>query len=262
MKPQNLLPRLFVSALLLIIGSAVVHAATLTQWAITATTGITNSGVSNLFSGFTATEWISGPNLYAGSPTSPSGTWNRTYTNSPNPIPATGLQALSQGNYFAFDTVISAGWNINVDGVSNLILGKTASAATNAALYYSIDSGTTWLQAGGTATLPLSTGTNDYSSFVNTGVGTNKYVNGGVTNIVTNSGLSTSFITFDNSTNSSDLTVKWALALWGAGNGRIGFVNGGTVLTLNGNAVPEPSTNALLGLGMLGLIAVMRRKFV
>ena len=234
------------------------HSSTpLTEWAITATTGITNTGsLTNFFTGFTATQVKSGPTLYVGSPTSPANTWNRTYTNSPNPIPYSGLAAISQGNYFAFDTVISAGWNVNVDAISNLFLGKTASAATNAALYYSVDNGAVWKQAGGTVTLPLSTGINDSSTSVNTGTGTNKYVTGGVTNIITNLGLTTSPIYFDNSANTNQLTVNWALALWGAGNGRIGFSNGGNLLTLSGNivAIPEASTNALFCLGIMVLV--------
>jgi hypothetical protein len=172
------------------------------------------------------------------------------------------LQAISQGNYFAFNTVVSAGWSISVDAISNLFLGKTASAATNAALYYSTDGGAIWNQAGGTATLPLQTGVQNYDTFINTGFGTNRYqTNGGVWNTgpyTTNSGLSVSPIVFDNSSSSSDMTVNWALALWGAGNGRIGFSNGGTnnMLTLSGeiNAVPEASTNALFCLSVLVLM--------
>jgi len=233
----------------------------LTEWAITATTGATNTNAPiNYFTGFTASEVTSGPNLYIGSATSPAHTWNRTYTNSPNPIPYAGLQAISLGNYFAFDTVISAGWNVSVDSISNLILGKTASAATNAALYYSVDNGAIWKQAGGTATLPLQTTNQDYSAFINTGFGTNRYLtNGGVwTNgpYTTNSGLTTSPIDFDNSSSTNQLTVNWALALWGAGNGRIGFSNGGNLLTLSGNviAIPEATTNALFCLGVLVLV--------
>ena len=50
--------------------------------------------------------------------------------------------------------------------------------------------------------------------------------------------------------------MNWALALWGAGNGRIGFSNGGNLLTLSGNviAIPEATTNALFCLGVLVLV--------
>ena len=235
-----------------------VHADTeLTQWTITATTGATNPGVSNFVSGFTASDIVSGTNLYTASDgLSPTGTWYRLYTNSPSSIPTTGLRAVSIGRYFTFDTVISAGSDIEVDAISGLILGKSSSAATNAALYYTTNSGTSWLQAGGTAYLPSSAPTQDYSSEINTGEGTNTY---GATTI-TNLGLTTDPIDFNNSTNSSDETVKWALAFWGGGNGRVGIGNGGNELSLSGVVVPEPSTYALFGLGALALLFASRRK--
>ena len=159
--------------------------------------------------------------------------------------------------------MIAPGWNIDVDSISGLILGKSVSAATNAALYYTTNDGASWLQAGGTASLPnLVSGTNDYSSIVNTGMGTNTYTNGGVTTVITNSGLTTAPIDFNNSTNSSPMDVKWALAFWGGGNGRVGIGNGGNLVTLSGNIItaPEPSTYALLGLGAIVLLVATKRR--
>ena len=236
-----------------------VHADTeLTQWTITADSLMhTNPGVSNFVSGFTATELSFGTNIYtANTNLTPPNTWYALYTNSPFSIPTTGLRAVSIGRYFTFDTVISAGSDIEVDAISGLILGKSSSTATNAALYYSTNDGTSWLQAGGTAYLPLSAPTQDYSSEINTGEGTNTY---GATTI-TNLGLTTSPIDFNNSTNSSDETVKWALTFWGGGNGRVGIGNGGNELSLSGVVVPEPSTYALFGLGALALLFAFRRK--
>ena len=259
---QSRLFRLLGAAILCTLWPFSAQASTpLAQWSITATTGVTNTNAPvNYFPVFTASKIISGPNLYVGSPTSPSGSWNRTYTNSPNPIPYAGLQAISQGNYLGFNTVISAGAALNVDGISNLLIAKTASAATNAGLYYSIDGGSVWAQAGGTATLPLSTGIQDYSTYINTGSATNRYqTNGGIWNTgpyTTNSGLGIAPIVFDNSGSTNALTVDWVLAFWGAGNGRIGLSNGGNQVTLNGNiiAVPEASANALVCLSVLVLV--------
>jgi len=237
----------------------------LTQWTITAnslTATNTNAPV-NFYSDFTAGNISSGSNFYSASTSlTPLNTWYRLYTNSPISIPTNGFKALSIGRYFTFDTVVSAGYNIEVDAISGLILGKSANTATNAALYYSTNNGMLWLQAGGTVTMPSNSSTNDYSSIVNTGMGTNTYTNGGVTTVITNSGLTTAPIDFDNSTNSSAEDVKWALAFWGGGNGRVGIGNGGNIVTLSGNVitVPEPTTYSLIGFGSIALLIVLRRK--
>jgi len=244
----GLLSGLILSAILL----APAYADTaLTQWSITATTGGTNTNApANYSSGFVSSQIIGTNNslsnsnnsgLLAGNSSSPSGTWNRTYTNSVNPFPANGLASIAVSDYFSFTSTILPGWNINVDSISGLKLSRTSAGPPNAALYYSTNNGTSWLQAGGTAT--FSNSITDVSSLVNTGTGTNTYVNGGVTNIITNSGLTTSPIDFNNVSGLSSLTVDWALAVWGGGNGRVGIANGGNNLTLSGNILTSAIGN-------------------
>ena len=227
---------------------------TLTTWDITATAyAVANDGaVSNYSSAFTASQIYSGKNLqpYAASHSGflPANTWGRTYYNSPYAIPLDSALALSFGDDFVFTNVVAAGYDVKVDGVTNLYIGKTSSTAQNAGLFYSTDSGTSWTQAGGTASLPAVKQVVDYSAEVNAFLNSNP-------------------ADLDNTAGSSPLTVDWALAFWGGGNGSVGIgtdANGGgnILLTLNGDvtAAPEPSTLALFALGAGALLQFRRRK--
>jgi len=227
---------------------------TLTTWDITAAAyAVANDGaVSNYSSAFTAGQIYSGTNLwaytYTHSGTLPANTWGRTVYNSPHPIPLNSDRALSSGTDFLFTNVVAAGYDVKVDGVTNLYIGKSTYTAANAGLFYSTDSGTSWTQAGGTASLPAIYQVVDYSAEVNAFLNSNP-------------------ADFDNTAGSSPLTVDWALAFWGGGNGSVGIgtdANGGgnILLTLNGDvtAAPEPSTLALFAVGAGALLQFRRRK--
>ncbi|MEI7955778.1 MAG: PEP-CTERM sorting domain-containing protein [Verrucomicrobiota bacterium] len=268
MNTKKKLPLLSVTASLMIIGNLSINAATLVQWSITATTERTNADVTNAFTGFTATDLTAAAGLQTVNPSissTPTNTWRFTYTNSPYPIPTHGgLQAISVGDYIGFDTVVEAGWDVKVDGVLNFNIGKTATTAATAGLYFSTNNGTSWTQAGGNANLPSLLGSADYSTEVNTGTATNQYsgtypFNTGA--VTTTQGLATAPVEFDNTLGESAMTVKWALAFSNGGIGRIGIENGGNLLTLTGSAtsVPEPSSYALVGLSACMLVYRRRR---
>jgi len=268
MNTKKQLPLLSVSVSLMIFGNLSASAATLIQWSITATTERTNPGITNAFTGFTATDLTAAAGLQTVNPslsTTPTNTWRFTYTNTPNPIPTHGgLQSIAVGDYIGFDTVVEPGWDIKVDGVLNLILGKTQTSAAAAGLYFSINNGSSWTQAGGNASLPSLLGSSDYSSEINTGTATNQYsgtypFNTGA--VTTTQGLATAPVEFDNTLGASAITVKWALAFSDGGIGRVGIENGGNLLTLSGSAtsVPEPSSYALFGLGACVFVFHRRR---
>lgn len=234
---------------------------TLTTWDITAAAyAEANDGaVSNYSSAFTASQIYSGTNLvpysqdnaeaYNYKNTSlPANTWGRIYINSPFPIPTSSARALSSGFDFLFTSVVAAGYDVKVDGVSNLYIGNSKYAGQDAGLFFSTDSGTSWTQAGGTASLPSVGGLVDYSAEVNAILNSNP-------------------VDLDNTAGNSPLTVDWALAVWGGGIGGVGIgtdANGGgnILLTLNGDvtATPEPSTLALFALGAGALLPFRRRK--
>jgi len=238
------------------------HADTLTTWDITGTVEATNPGpVVNYSTAFTASQISHGPNMQIVNPslsTTPGNTWRFNYNNTPNPIPLYGATnmvvggvtragAIAYGDYLTFSTVIEAGYDVQVDGVKNLYIGKTAGAPSYAGLFYTTDDGTIWQQAGGTISLPSQLGVTDYSSTVN-------------------AILNSSPADFDNSTGLTPLTVTWDLAFWNGGIGRIGLGNdsngGGSLLTFDGTvtAAPEPSTLALVALGAGALLKLRRRK--
>ena len=187
---------------------------TLTTFTVTTQTGgpgVTNAGATaNASSGFTASQLVWGSGVGTGNSSSPTSTFNATFANNPS----TAAAALAGNMDITFTTVISAGWNINVDAVTGFIKGNTSTGPQSTGLYWSTNSGTTWNLAGNTATSSVS-GT-DLSSAVNSGAG----------------GLTANPVDFDNTASANPLTVTWAIAYWGASS-RAGLGKGNFVLSGN-----------------------------
>ncbi len=141
---------------LLISGSPPALAAALLTWDITNTTG-TSSGVaaSALLVGLTGSSMTAGPGTTTGnsgsggSNGSPSNTWNRTYGN----VQTTSTSALSVGNFIEWTTTAAAGYTVTFNGMTGLNLAKTSTGPDQAALFYSTDGGTTFLQTGSSVTV-------------------------------------------------------------------------------------------------------------
>jgi autotransporter-associated beta strand protein len=190
---------------------------TLTTFNVTTSTGgpgVTNAGATaNASSGFTASTLVWGSGVGAGNGSSPASTFNAAFASDPT-TPALALAGYMD---ITFTTVISAGWNINVDAVSGFVKGNTTTGPgpQSIGLYWSTNSGTTWNLAGNTATSSV-TGT-DLSSAVNSGAG----------------GLTANPVDFNNVASANPLTVNWAIAFWGGVSGRAGLGKGNFVLSGN-----------------------------
>ena len=190
---------------------------TLTTFSVTTQTGgpgVTNAGATaNASSGFTASKLVWGSGVGAGNSSSPANTFNAAFASDPT----TPALALAGNMDITFTTVISAGWDINVDAVSGFVKGNTTTGPgpQSIGLYWSTNSGTTWNLAGNTATSSV-TGT-DLSTVVNTGA----------------NGLTLKPVDFNNVASANPLTVNWAIAFWGGVSGRAGIGKGSFVLSGN-----------------------------
>ena len=190
---------------------------TLSTFNVTTSTGgpgVTNAGATaNASSGFTSTQLVWGSGVGTGNGSSPSSTFNAAFATDPS----TAAVALANNLDITFTTVISAGWNINVDAVSGFIKGNTTTGPgpQSTGLYWSTNAGSTWNLAGNTATSSVS-GT-DLSSAVNSGAG----------------GLTANPVDFNNTASANPLTVTWAIAYWGGVSGRAGLGKGNFVLKGN-----------------------------
>ena len=135
----------------------------LTTFTVTTSTGgpgVTNGGanaasyIANASSGFTSTQLVWGSGVGTGNGSSPSSTFNAAFATDPS----TAAVALANNMDITFTTVISAGWNINVDAVSGFIKGNTTTGPgpQSTGLYWSTNAGSTWNLAGNTATSSVS----------------------------------------------------------------------------------------------------------
>jgi len=189
---------------------------TLTTFNVTTQTGgpgTNNSGpIQNASSGFTATQLVWGSGVGVGNGSSPTSTFNATFANAT----ANAASALAGNLDITFTTVISAGWDINIDAVSGFLLGKTSAGPGSTGLYWSTNSGATWNLAGNTATATVS-GT-DLSTNVNSGA----------------NGLTLKPVEFNNVSSANPLTVNWAIPYWGnLASGRSGLGKGSFILKGN-----------------------------
>ncbi|GEM_PF-3989609 len=116
----------------------------------TATTGATTMpGSVTTASGLTSTLMTaSGGATTTGNATSPAGTWNRTYI----ATQATAAGSLTAGNWITWTTTASAGYEFSFNGLSGLPINRTTTGPTQAALFYSTDGGSSFLQTGGNFT--------------------------------------------------------------------------------------------------------------
>jgi autotransporter-associated beta strand protein len=203
----------FALAALASVQAAEVNLTTFTVSTQTGGPGTNNSGtIANAFSGFTSTQLVWGSGVGVGNSSSPSSTFNATFANAT----ASAAAALTGNLDITFTTVISAGWDVNVDAISGFVLGKTSGGPGSTGLYWSTNSGTTWNLAGNTATT-ATTGT-DLSSTVNSGAG----------------GLTLNPVEFNNTTGTTPLTVSWAIPYWGnTVSGRSGLGKGSFILKGN-----------------------------
>lgn len=108
-------------------------AATLLVWNITGTTGTGSGGAAAAPALGISGSVITGGGT-TGNSTSPSGTWNRTFS-----LNTDAAGAIAAGNYFSWTTTAEAGYTVTINGFTGLNLSRTTSGPATAELWYSSD---------------------------------------------------------------------------------------------------------------------------
>jgi autotransporter-associated beta strand protein len=138
------------AGLVLVAGTPHASAATLLTWDITGSNGSSSgSAASALVLGVSGSVMTSGPGTTLGNTTSPSNTWNRTYTG----ILATATDSLANGAYVEWTTAASPGYIVTFNGMTGMNLSRTSTGPSNAALFYSTDGGLNFIQTGSSVTV-------------------------------------------------------------------------------------------------------------
>lgn len=214
--------RFLLGAAALISSTSFGTAAELLKWDVTGLSGATGSAAASTISAGVTGSLLTGGGT-TGNTTSPANTWNRTFT-----LTADAAAAQAAGNYFSFTTTAAAGYTVSISGITGLNLGKTSTAGpTSAALFYSTDGGTTFIQTGSTFTV-TSTLTSAASTFDDTIAVTPLVIAGGS-------------------------TVQWRLVVYNGVAGRLGIGSAGTDdFGLTGTSVPDVAASNLLWTGTGG----------
>lgn len=90
----------------------------------------------------------SGAGLGTGNSTSPSNTWNRTYSN----LYTSATAAMAGNSYIEWTTAVAPGYSVLFNGLTGMSLSRTTSGPTAAELWYSVD-GLNFLQTGSAFTV-------------------------------------------------------------------------------------------------------------
>ncbi|MFM7205284.1 MAG: beta strand repeat-containing protein [Planctomycetaceae bacterium] len=149
------LGRGLLAGLVLAMGMPQARAATLLTWDIVgsggATTGSSTSGAaaSALVVGVAGSIMTCGSGATTGNTSSPSNTWNRTYTGAR----ATAADSLANGAYVEWTTTASPGYQVSFNGMTGMNLSRVSTGPTNAALFYSTDGGLNFIQTGSSVTV-------------------------------------------------------------------------------------------------------------
>ncbi len=130
--------------LVLLAGMPQAPAATLLTWDITGSSGTTSGPApSSLVIGVSGSLMTSGAGLATGNSTSPSNTWNRTYST----LFTSATASMAGGAYIEWTTTAAAGYTVSFDGLTGMSLSRTTSGPQAAELWYSTD-GLNFIQTG------------------------------------------------------------------------------------------------------------------
>ncbi|MFM9024837.1 MAG: autotransporter-associated beta strand repeat-containing protein, partial [Planctomycetaceae bacterium] len=132
----------------------------------------------------------------AGANGSPSNTWNRTYPT----VTLSATAALAAGNFIEWTTTASPGYVVTFTGLTGLNLARTTTGPDSATLFYSADSGTTFLQIGSPVAV-TGTLTSAASAFGSTMTATPVVLDGGT----------------------GGSSIIWRMAAYGGGASRLGI---------------------------------------
>lgn len=209
--------------LLLALSQGLIPAADLLTWDIDGTTGPTGSGIAaNPSAGVSGSGFtVGGSN---GNATSPSGTWNRTF--SPQTEDFTAAQ--TAGHYFSFTTSAALGYTVGISGLTGLKLSRTTVGPTTAGLFYSRDGGVTYTQTGANFAVTTNSLTPAADAFEDTMSTTPIIMAGGD-------------------------TLHWRIVVFGGTGNRLGIGKVDAIdFTLTGTSTPDIATHNLLWTGTGG----------
>lgn len=191
----SLLAPVLQSLALLAFASAPCLAEDLLTWDVNQNTTVAGSGIATAMMPGISGSMLTGGGAQ-GNTTSPSGTWNRTFS----PATASFTAAQAAGHYFSFTTSVAAGYTVRISGITGLNLAITSNGPTSAGLFLSTDGGNTYVQTGTTFATTM-TLTSAAAAFGSTMSGDPIEINGGA----------------------SGTTVAWRLVVFGGGGGRLGI---------------------------------------
>ena len=149
----------------LILGAGMPHAraGTLLTWDLTSTTGSTSGPVASaLVIGVSGSLMTSGAGLANGNSTSPSNTWNRTYST----LFTSATASMAGGAFIEWTTTAAAGYTVSFDGLTGMNLARTSTGPQAAELWYSTD-GLSFIRTG-SASVVTSTLTSAAPAFAST----------------------------------------------------------------------------------------------
>ena len=204
--------------------STQIHAVDLLRWDITGVTGVAGSSdASPAVLGVAGTAFIGGG--AGGNSGSPSGTWNRQFSN----LTTTFDDAQVAGNFFSFSTSAEPGFEVTIDGISQIEFRRTSTIGDTAqlGLFFSTDDGATYSQTGTTFTpeRAVTSAAVEFSSELAT---TPLVIAGGD-------------------------TVLWRIVLTNQEPGRLGIVNSGTEnIVFSGTSTADVASSNLLFTGTGG----------